>query len=303
MPACLKCGGGAHGTPQFCLECCPGCTPIATPPYTYCNCSGLEPSCPGAHGVAPSGPYDASLSTAAPAADASLNVIFFIVDDLRPELNKAYDQPVLVTPHLDALSQTALTFSRAYVQYSHCAPSRNSFMSGRSPPVTQSYNFIDHFREKGVGQNWTSLPQFFKDKHGYHTAGGGKLYHPGLPPNNDAPHSWTQYYHPNGDDKGCLANETLTYEGQKIEGVCPSAQPDDAFYDYQLASDAISELQKAKSHPEELPFFLGVGFRRPHLEWHVPRRFYDLYANSGSAPTAIPLAVHKTAPSGTSSES
>lgn len=85
-----------------------------------------------------------------PPAPAPLNaksVLFVVVDDLRPELASAYGQKRLVTPHLDAFAATALTFTRAYVQYSHCSPSRNSFLSGRSPQTTGVYNFIDHFRE------------------------------------------------------------------------------------------------------------------------------------------------------------
>jgi iduronate 2-sulfatase len=82
-----------------------------------------------------------------------------VVDDLRPELSAAYGQTMLVTPNLDAFTKTALTFSRAYVQYSHCSPSRNSFLSGRSPQTTGVYNFIDDFRE--VGANWTALPEMY----------------------------------------------------------------------------------------------------------------------------------------------
>ena len=78
-----------------------------------------------------------------------LNVLFLMVEDLRPEFNQAYGQDNLVTPNLDRFTKTSLTFDRAYVQYSHCSPSRNSFMSGRSPQVTGVYNFLDDFREKG----------------------------------------------------------------------------------------------------------------------------------------------------------
>ena len=80
-----------------------------------------------------------------------LNVLLLVIDDLRPEL-AAYGFPT-VTPHLDAFASSALTFGRAYVQYSHCSPSRNSFLSGRSPQTTGVYNFIDHFRLPNVGAN------------------------------------------------------------------------------------------------------------------------------------------------------
>ena len=67
---------------------------------------------------------------------------------------------------MDKFKQTALTFNRAYVQYSHCSPSRNSFLSGRSPQTTGVYNFIDSFREQTVGPNWTTMPEYFR-KNGY----------------------------------------------------------------------------------------------------------------------------------------
>ena len=95
-----------------------------------------------------------------------------------------------------------LPYARAMqVQYSHCSPSRNSFLSGRSPQSTGVYNFIDSFREAGVGANWTALPQFFKE-HGYFVGGGGKVFHPGHPADNDMAYSWDEYYFKNGDDLG-----------------------------------------------------------------------------------------------------
>jgi arylsulfatase A-like enzyme len=134
-----------------------------------------------------------------PLAGAPKSVLFLVIDDFRPELSAAYGQRRLITPNLDKFAQSALTFGHAYVQFAHCSPSRNSFLSGRSPQTTQVYNFVEHFRE--VGKNWTALPQFFK-QNGYYSAGGGKVYHPNLPPNNDPP-SWDVYFYANGDDRGC----------------------------------------------------------------------------------------------------
>jgi arylsulfatase A-like enzyme len=117
------------------------------------------------------------------------------------------------------------------------------------------------------------------------------------PPNDDKPLSWdaAHYYKANGDDHGCLQNETI------YDNVCPSNLDDDQFYDAQLADAAVAQLEglAARTGAEAArPFFLGVGLRRPHRVWHVPRRFYELYPNNGTAPTAIPLAKHKTAPVG-----
>mgnify|MGYP006084540469 CR=1 FL=1 len=240
---------------------------------------------------------------APPAPKGAMNVVFIVVDDLRPEFNLAYDQSHLVTPKLDAFVDSSLTFTQAYVQYSHCSPSRNSFLSGRRPQTTGVYNFIDSFRQTNIvdsngvaGIDWVAMPEWFK-QHGYQTLGGGKIFHPNHPPNDDKKYSWDAtspvsgvpgYYKANGDDKGCRDNETI------YDNVCPSAEPDSAFYDNVLAVDAAAQIKAAALL--KAPFFVGVGMRRPHRVWHVPRRFYDLYTNNGTFPTDMKLAAHKTAP-------
>ena len=191
------------------------------------------------------------------------------------------------------------------MQYSHCSPSRNSFLSGRRPQTTGVYNFIDSFRQTNVkdsagvdGLDWVAMPQWFKE-HGYLSLGGGKVYHPNHPPHDDRAKSWDAesaisgvpgYYKSNGDDGGCRENETI------YSNVCPSAEPDSAFYDNVLANDAAAQITAAAAL--ERPFFIGVGIRRPHRVWHAPRRFYDLYENNGTFPTNMKLAAYKTAPKG-----
>lgn len=180
-----------------------------------------------------------------------------------------------------------------------------------------SYNFIDDFRERGFGSNWTALPQFFKNA-GYYTAGGGKVsvhypaasavtstdtevacvrpmkvYHPNRPKNNDMPRSWDVYFTgEREDDAGCRANETL------YSNVCPSAEPDEAFYDWQLCNLTLGQLALAKTMNR--PFFIAAGLRRPHRVWHVPKRFYDLYPNNGTDPIGMRLAqgLSRTGPIG-----
>eukprot|EP00039_Didymoeca_costata_P032396 m.37670 g.37670 ORF g.37670 m.37670 type:complete len:611 (-) comp9338_c0_seq2:59-1891(-) len=221
----------------------------------------------------------------------TMNVVFIVIDDLRPELGNgtAYNQSSVITPHLNEFAKTSLTFTLAYVQYSHCSPSRNSFLSGRSPQTTGVYNFIDSFREDGYGANWTSLPEWFK-KAGFTTLGGGKVFHPNKPANNDMPLSWDSYYFHNGDDQGCRENGTI------YSNVCPSSEPDNAFYDNMLVTEAISQIKQSKGLNR--PFFIAAGLRRPHRVWHVPRAFYDLYANNGTFPTDMKLAEYKLGPEG-----
>ena len=91
---------------------------------------------------------------------AKKNVLFLVVDDMRVNIG-AYNFSLAHTPNLDLLAKTSLTFKRAFVQYAFCAPSRNSFMSGRRPDTTRVWNFQDHFRETGVGEHWKSMPGTF----------------------------------------------------------------------------------------------------------------------------------------------
>eukprot|EP00054_Salpingoeca_dolichothecata_P028242 m.212988 g.212988 ORF g.212988 m.212988 type:complete len:124 (+) comp26163_c0_seq34:286-657(+) len=89
--------------------------------------------------------------------------------DMRPSIG-AYNFSMAHTPNMDAFAERSLLFQRAYVQYSFCAPSRNSFMTGYRPDTTRCWEFEDHFREPGVGADWVAFPEYFK-KNGYLTLG------------------------------------------------------------------------------------------------------------------------------------
>jgi hypothetical protein len=138
------------------------------------------------------------------------NVLFIVADDMRPSMGPyAIDgQPSLYhTPALDSLAATGITFTRAYVQISYCAPSRNSFMSGRRPDATKTYSFIGTYRNPSVGQDWVALPEHFV-RRGYNVGGSGKLFHPNVPANFDQPWSWTIPYVEFGDNATNTCTET-----------------------------------------------------------------------------------------------
>lgn len=80
------------------------------------------------------------------------------------------------TPNLDKLAAESLVFNRAFCQQAICGPTRNSFLTSRRPQRTKVWNFIDNFREEGVGADWVSFPQYFKE-HGYTTLATGKTFH------------------------------------------------------------------------------------------------------------------------------
>eukprot|EP01047_Picozoa_sp_COSAG01_P009609 COSAG01_NODE_397_length_17560_cov_111.258347_5_plen_292_part_00 len=233
-----------------------------------------------------------------------LSVLFLVVDDLRPDLGPYVQQQgsggggsrsLVATPAIDAFAKTALTFERAYVQYSYCSPSRNSFMSGRRPDTSRVWNFGDSFRE-GAGARWLSLPQFFKASH-YLTVGTGKLFHPGWPPRNDEPLSWTPGYEylcpecnpvgpgtqrTDGGENGaytCIVqvpNCSYSPPGCFGSSLCAAnTSKDESRYDLQLEDQRITDRCIELLHNASAPstrsrfpqFFVGCGLHKPHTPW------------------------------------
>lgn len=212
------------------------------------------------------------------------NVLLLVSDDMRPSLGGAYGLNESYTPNLDRLGDTGLTFRRAYVNYAYCAPSRNSFMTGRRPDATQAWSFNDHFREQGIGAQWASLPEWFR-LNGYTTSGAGKLFHPNLPPNYDSgnassPRSWSPEWLPyqNG------ANKPKNKCKEKCCGVSKGNQQWYCMWDLEEGSFlldqdatriAVDQLRKGATDYKETgkPFFVGLGTHRPHLPWDFPKEF------------------------------
>lgn len=213
------------------------------------------------------------------------NLVVIILDDLRAELPGPYRCPKVSAPNIEALASESVTFLRAYAQEALCAPSRNSFLTGRMPDQTQSWQFVDHFRE--VGPDWTSLPELFKNA-GYTTVGAGKVFHPGLPPNWDFPYSWDSRMN------GTIWDDWL----YPSEPKCPQntswcGDEDTAVYQDTQTSAQVAELLQNVTEP----YFLAAGFRKPHLQWRFPSRFLDVvppdnasavpYAPAGAPPVAF----------------
>eukprot|EP01046_Picozoa_sp_COSAG06_P018415 COSAG06_NODE_1282_length_10016_cov_230.231118_6_plen_287_part_00 len=217
-----------------------------------------------------------------PAPPGAKNVLLVVVDDLRPQLNVSYGQSFVHTPNMDSLSSGpgSIVFTRAYAQLAWCSPSRNSFLTSRYPDTLQIWNFGKDFRHTPAnpplppngGAAVVTLPQWFK-QHGYISLGGGKVFHPGSPPNNDVPHSWSTdlpYFLPTMDscprgtvkrDGGCTTSyRTDGFNGTTCNG-CAQTQPDEFFTDWQTANHTVHALRLAKSLSAERPFFIAAGFR------------------------------------------
>jgi iduronate 2-sulfatase len=239
------------------------------------------------------------------AAPERLNVLFIAVDDLRTDLG-CYGDPVAVTPNLDRLAARGRLFRHAYSQIAVCNPSRSSVMTGRRPDTLQVWDLQTHFRTHTP--DVVTLPQHFK-QHGYHTEEIGKIYHD--PPKfRDAP-SWSvpeQLDDTEGVRGKYAAEENLRiYQpagkpGREKAAASESASvSDDAYIDGRVANLAIERLRALAR--ESRPFFLAVGFRRPHLPFSAPQRYWDLYDPAKLRPIPQPtpprgapeLALHDSA--------
>ena len=227
------------------------------------------------------------------------NVLFMPVDDLRPQMLAAYDQSYIHTPNLDRLAKESLVFQRAYCQHAVCIPSRNSFMTGKRPDTTGVWIGLGNSSFRVTGPDWVSLPEHFKNN-GFTTLGGGKTYHPGSPPDWDEPKSWSQDqpYFPFKGGPCPKPNRTSLNspagEVSKIDTWCALDEkdyPDSYHYDWQLANHTMATLQYVKDKDD--PWFVAAGFRRPHVPWMMPKRYWDLYSSSD-----IPTVLHRERPRG-----
>ena len=207
-----------------------------------------------------------------------LNVLWLLVDDFRPQAN-FYGQGDTSTPRLDAFAATARVFDRAYCQLSVCAPSRNSFFTGRRPDSLRVYNFVDHFRS--TSPEAVPLPEYFKN-HGYVTLGAGKTYQPGKPPAYDVGRSWSAELPYLPLMKNLTRCSRKNAKSGRFLDVCPEDSGEEAFMDRLTADYAVEAMRVARKL--EKPFFVVAGFYRPHLRWHVPRAFYDKYTGTLGTP-------------------
>ncbi len=200
------------------------------------------------------------------------NVLFIAVDDLRPELN-CYGRDYIKSPNIDRLAKMGMAFDRAYVQQAVCSPSRSSLMTGTRPDSTKVWDLVTHFRV--AEPNIVTIPEHFK-KNGYFVQGMGKIFHPGY----DDPRSWSvEWQTPKAPTYAKLKTEDVPDEdAQKSKGGPPfeAGEVADNFYkDGMVAELAVATLKTLAKKPE--PFFLAVGFAKPHLPFVSPKKYWDLY--------------------------
>ncbi len=209
------------------------------------------------------------------------NVLFIAVDDLRLQAN-IYGQPQMVTPNIDRLGKDGIVFNRAYCSVPVCGASRASLLSGARPTFTRFVNY--HTRKDVDLPGVPSLPKWFKD-HGYTTVSNGKIYHH----SDDDLEAWTEEPHiPTSGigwqsylteaSRGIIEKNRTSEKPDQVIGPAyehPDVE-DNAYPDGQLAEKSITDLRRLSK--QENPFFLAVGFWKPHLPFNAPNKYWDLYS-------------------------
>ena len=233
------------------------------------------------------------------------NILFIAVDDLKPLLG-CYGNTMVKTPNIDRLAKMATVFNKNYCQQAICGPTRASLMTGSRPDVTKIWNLTTQMRD--VNPDIVTLPQYLITQ-GYTTSGIGKIYHPSSAIGSVDPVSWSipylkskesdfpaefglpangQYQLP--ETKAKMTPDIIAERKQKNKDLAandenpksikgPSTEcidvPDNAYQDgvnALLAKNQIIALSKS-----DKPFFMAVGFSKPHLPFVAPKKYWDLY--------------------------
>jgi len=246
-----------------------------------------------------------------------LNVLFIAVDDLRPQLN-CYGYPKMITPNLDRLADRGMVFKHAYCQAAVCRASRASLLLGLRPDSTEVWSNRSrhkHFRDHLP--DIVTLPQQFKN-HGYESRALGKIYHGAFVVRSEwnDPASWStrawwpgpRYYY---TEEGVKVARQVFAKSAKKKGLAPEdwvnhfvlglsyeapAVADTVLYDGQVAERGIETLHEI----HDKPFFLALGFIRPHLPFVAPKKYWDMYpaekvavADNQQPPRDVPpMALH-----------
>lgn len=241
------------------------------------------------------------------------NIVFIAVDDLKPLLG-CYGDKVAVTPNIDRLAASGVVFTNAFCQQAVSGPSRASLLTGMCPDRTQVWDLKTLIRAKNPGV--VTLPQYFS-QNGYETAGIGKIYDPRSVDKAYDTQSWTvpfidatKYMDKNYPEpllghyqseevKADVDRYRKEFEAKGMKGrklnneimklVKPATEsaevPDDAYFDGGVANGAVEYIRKADN---KKPFMLAVGFKKPHLPFCAPQKYWDLYKRDN-----MPLASYR----------
>ncbi|SMD15429.1 sulfatase [Pedobacter nyackensis] len=214
------------------------------------------------------------------------NVLFIISDDLTATALSSYENKACKTPNIDKLASEGTRYTKSYCQYPVCGPSRASLMFGYYPTATKTYGYVSG--RENVGNQNASLPELFKNN-GYYTARVSKIYHMGIPSDiekgtngTDDEASWTERFNSKAAEWKTPGEAELVQDNPdgKIERIggnkmtIVKADGDDLVHaDGKTAETASALIRKHKAEP----FFLAVGFVRPHVPFVAPKKYFNSY--------------------------
>ncbi|WP_452224023.1 sulfatase [Lacinutrix chionoecetis] len=231
---------------------------------------------------------------------AKKNILFLSIDDLKPLLSN-YGESQMKTPNFDRLAKMGMTFTNAHVQYAVCGPSRASVMTGTNPDKTKVWDLHTDFRESAP--DLISMPEYLISQ-GYETTAVGKIYHKGssskghdgkswsmphqLPDNYDpaaGEAAFSYYQDPATKKKMAQLAEEAKAKGIKnprsyvFKRLKPSTEgadvSDTAYQDGLYTQTALKQINDLENSGK--PWFLGVGYQKPHLPFVAPKKYWDLY--------------------------
>ncbi|QWX83018.1 sulfatase [Cellulophaga sp. HaHaR_3_176] len=238
------------------------------------------------------------------------NILFISIDDLRPTLG-AYEDPTAITPNIDQLASEGMTFRQTFSQVGVCAPSRASLMTGIRPDSTRVWHLGDKFRN--INPNTVTMPQHFS-KFGYHTVNLGKIFHnympdsiswdePDLRPAQYLQSDWlkrdgeTFYISEEVNRSQAIKRDSLLKlrperyaDGWNTGPAWEAAAVHDTMY-YDGAQTELAKKTLTRLAKNDTPFYMGLGYFRPHLPFTAPKKYWDLYD-----PNKIPLAANQNVP-------
>lgn len=232
----------------------------------------------GAMGASALGAAAAPL-TKARAEHSRPNVLFIAIDDLNDWIGCLGGHSQAITPHMDRLAAEGVLFENAHCQAPICTPSRASLLSGLYPSTTGLYFLAPQFREAETLRDSISLQQYFM-AHGYTSLGVGKVFHTGSDPLS---------YHQYGGEMGAFGprpeKKISLPEGHPLWDWGAYPDRDEEMPDYKIAQWAKAKLEQ----DHDKPFFLSVGFFRPHVPMYAPQKWFDLYPRDKiQLPVALP---------------
>ena len=222
-------------------------------------------------------------ATAAEPPPQHPNLLLICVDDLKPILG-CYGDPAVKTPNLDRLAARALRFERAFCNQAVCSPSRNALLTSLRPQTLGIYDLATNFRIGNPAA--VTIGQHFRS-HGYFAESLGKIFHVGHG-NQDDSASWNvPAWKPKSPQYALPQNAADPAAGKDAKGMPWEAAdvPDNRYADGQIADEAIQRLRSARERNQ--PFFLAVGFLKPHLPFVAPQKYWDLYDRQQFTPAKL----------------